>query len=152
MSSAPELMDTLAAMAAPSRPPIKFSTKLSQMIKADSIYAEFDIGTTNLIAVSDRICNLSGPSNITTKRQVRMATPTLTVLHSKMEDATRNLSKLRSHQDLVRSKMRAIKNKIIMEKAAASTFNKEKILHHTLSGVRKSLNHPNRQPLLLEHK
>jgi len=112
-------------MAAP-KAPITSNTKLSQMIEADSIFADIDIGISDLVTVSDSISNLLGPSNTTIKRQVRMMTQTLTALHSKMEEAMRKLSKLRSHQDLIRSKKTAINNKISLEKAAASTSNKRK--------------------------
>ena len=106
-------MSTPAAMA-PSKVPFGSKTKLSQMIEADSIFADIDIGITDLVTVADNIITMLGSSNPTIKREVKMISQTLTTLHSKMEDAMRNLLKLRAHQDLIKSKKAAFSNKITL--------------------------------------
>ena len=116
---------TPTATTAP-RPPSTARTKLSQMIEADSIFADIDIGITDLVSMSENISNLLGPSNTIIKREVRMMTQTLNSLHLKMEEAMRKVSKLRSHKDLISSKKAAISNKINLEKAVATSSNKRK--------------------------
>lgn len=116
---------TTPTLMGPPHVPLGSKTKTSQMIEAESILADIDIGITDLATVADNIMMLLGPSNTTVKRQVRSMSQALSTLHGKMEDAMRKLCKLRAHQDLIKSKKAAITNRIVLEQAAASS-NKRK--------------------------